>query len=778
VEHGMIFQRFMNRERKGLPDIDIDFCSRRRDEILAYVYERYGTDHVAAVATLNTFRARSSVREVAKAMGYSPEEIDDIARVFPFLSTRDLRGSLTRSPETANCRVALDAVLEVISIAERITGFPRHLGIHVGGIIITDRPLTDYVPLQQSAKGIVICQYDKDDVEKLGLVKLDLLGLRIHSAVERCLDLVERRTGTRPDIDGVSLDDRATYRTMQEAQTVGCFQLESPGERSLQQRLLPSRFSDVIANISLFRPGPVQGDMITPFVERRRGREPINCLHPKLEAVLRDTYGVILYQEQVIQTIHAMTGLTLDESDALRRAMTRDNASDVYQAIERRFLEGAAARGLSPEEAEQIFNQVTAFAAYGFCKGHAACFGLIAYQTAYLKTHHPAEFLAGVLSNEPMGYYSSRTILEEAKRSGVPILPLDVNASEPQFTVETAPAGPIPGGTGVPACAGTPSTTPPTPGLRIALMQLAGLAERDQEAMVAGRADGPYASLLDFCQRARIAEDSLERLILAGAFDRLPAFRPEPEPEWWEYPSGVGPTHPPVLVRSDARLHRRRLLWLLPFLIRSCGWATGEQRRLPAPDVDLVEREKEIRRRLCEDGFERAESPGALERKLLTLDHDLLHLSALRHPMAFARARLTREGYLSSSDIREQETGQWVRTGGVVVSRNRPPTKSGRTVVFVTLEDELGLFDAVVFERAYQRWRGTIFGYDTLRVEGRVERVSGGAASIIVQAAYPLHPVEVPSDLPLMPGPGDHSGAHTRAAPPSSPRETLAQLDS
>lgn len=743
LEHGMIFQRFMNRDRRELPDVDIDFCSRRRDEVLEYVYARYGEDNVAAVATLNTFRARSAVRETAKALGYPPEEIDEIARVFPFLSSRDLKGSFEATPETQYFNLDLGAIARVVEIADRIVGYPRHLGIHVGGIVISDRILTDYVPLQWSAKGIVICQFDKDDVEALRLVKLDLLGLRMHSAIEHCLDLVEARIGARPDIDNVPLDDEKTYQLMQEAKTVGCFQLESPGERSLQVRLRPRNFSDVIANISLFRPGPVQADMVTPFVERRNGRQPVCFPHPSLEPILGETYGVITYQEQVLLVANAVAGLDLAEADTLRRAMTKHISANALDELRQRFIQGAESNGYARVDAEGIFKQIQGFAAYGFCKGHAACFGHIAYQSAYLKAHYAPEFIAGVLSNQPMGYYPSRTLIEDAKRLGIPILRVDVNRSEVQYTTEKG-------------------------AIRIGLIQVQNLAERSKDEIVAERQrHGPYLSVIDLCRRVRVDRDSLENLILAGALDELPAYGEEPPHQYLELPSGVTDLHRPIRMRSDVLLHRRRLLWMLPFLLRAADRGDGNQLILPDLESDLGNRERSLIAGLRSvPSFEEAEalSPAAMERELLMADYTALHLSPLRHPLALIRHRLEREGTVRSLDMLSMPAGRRVRAGGIVISRNRPPTKSGRTVVFVTLEDEVGLFDVVVFEDTYRRIRHVLFGHDTLLVDGRLDRPGGTAISVTLDTVKPLFPFGADSARPpaLGAGPGDHSQVRLR----------------
>ena len=477
LSNDLLFERFLNPERRDLPDIDLDFDTRRRDEITAYVYRKYGAEHVAAVGTVNTFRARAAVRELGKVLGLSEGQISRVARNFAYVDLHHLPESLEALPEARGVAGELAYEQTLMTLCQQVAGYPRHIAVHVGGLIISERPLTDLAPLQLANKGIVVAQYDKDDVEVLGLLKMDLLGLRIHTAIEHCLGLLKRtetrRTGavaarrfarrkrglargrlrggqfgvgrasspptgqqaarraaqapplqgTGPrggkfNLDRIPLDDPAAYELIRSTNTVGLFQLESPGQRNLQGRVLADKFEDIVAGISLFRPGPVQADMISPFIARRRGQEPVVYLHPALEPILERTYGVMIYQEQIMRVAAAIGGFSLGEADRLRKAMNWDSPTDSMAQLRDTFFAGARAQGIAESIAEHIFAQVAAFAAFGFNKAHAASFARISYETAYLKAHYPAEFFAGLLTAQPMGFYPARSVAEEAKRLG------------------------------------------------------------------------------------------------------------------------------------------------------------------------------------------------------------------------------------------------------------------------------------------------------------------------------------------------------------------------
>jgi error-prone DNA polymerase len=453
IAHGLLFERFLNPQRKGAPDIDIDFDANRRDEVIHYVYERYGREHAAMVCTVYTFHARSAVREVGKALDFPPEDLDQFARALPYTGADRIEAAFERLPELRDSGLPKWKFETLLEMCSRIAGFPRHLSVHLGGMVVSQERLDELVPLEWSTKGVIVTQWDKDDIEEVGLVKMDLLSLKNLAAIEDTLALLNVKCPMSNvkwepasgfdirhltfDIDGMPFDDPNVYELLRSTRTVGVFQVESPGMRGLLRRLQPVEFEDLIAQISLFRPGPLKADMITPFVARRHGEEPVAYFHPRLEPVLRGTYGVLIYQEQVLEIAATLAGLDYGQADSLRRAMTTDRSPEEMEKIRETFIQGCMAQGdVLPEVAERVWKALSAFAAYGFCKAHAAAFARTAYQTAWLKTYFPAEFFCGVLNNQPMGFYSAHTILQEAKRIGIRVLGVDINLSEADFTIE------------------------------------------------------------------------------------------------------------------------------------------------------------------------------------------------------------------------------------------------------------------------------------------------------------------------------------------------------
>ncbi|MHB1016839.1 MAG: DNA polymerase III subunit alpha [Coriobacteriia bacterium] len=414
IEHDLLFERFLNPERRQMPDIDVDFDSRRRDEVIAYIYDRFGHDHVAMVATVNTMTAKSAVRTAAKALGHTPDEINTFSRYLPWASAHRLPEVLATYPECRDHPLLKPEHALLVELAVELDHTPMHLGTHLGGFIITREPIESWMPLQWAAKGVVVSQYDKDDIEALGLVKMDILGLRTHSAISDTVRMVRERLGDDavPEPFDLPHDDPRVYATIAAADTVGMFQLESSGQRNLALRLKERDFEDIIAAISLFRPGPLEAEMITPFIRRRHGLEPVIVPHPAMGEVLHTSYGVIVYQEQVLQVAKAVAGFTLAEADSLRRAMTKGRSREAMEAIKVHFVERACGLGVERSVAEEVFRQLEGFAAYGFCKAHAACFAVVSYATAWLKVYYPAEFAAAILNNEPMGFYSPRLVLD------------------------------------------------------------------------------------------------------------------------------------------------------------------------------------------------------------------------------------------------------------------------------------------------------------------------------------------------------------------------------
>ena len=653
----LLFERFLNPERRGMPDIDIDFDSRRRDEMLEYVAERYGVDHTGMVATLNTYNARSALREVGKAIEVPEEVIERISSSMPYVAASQIRQAIATAPELRGSGFDAEALKELLDICEAIDGFPRHLSVHLGGVVISRDPITDLAPLEVSSKGVIVCQFDKDDIESLGLVKMDLLGLRNLSAIEEAVNTIRETRGERVDLEHLPLDDEQTFQLIRAARTVGAFQLESPGMRGLLSRLQPTRFDDIIAQVSLFRPGPMQAEMIGPFLARRHGEEPVTYLHPAMKPALEETYGVILYQEQVLEVASVLAGFTLGQSDALRRAMTHDRAAEDMAKIRDSFLAGCRKRGVEQSAAEEAFRGLSAFAAYGFCKAHAASFAILAYQTAYLKAHYPAEFLAAILSNQPMGFYPPEVMVQEAKHCGVEVRPVDVNRSRDRYWVEEG-------------------------AIRVGLAQVLGLSAAGMKAMLAARERGPFRSLREFCARTGLPRPMVENLIRAGALDAM------------------GQT-------------RREMLWELSEISQ-----TGARRR---------DRKQQVNGQLAlEEAIagakDRAALPAATERERVASELAMTGVSVTRHPLYFAREKLRELGVISRARLEALPDGRRVRVAGIVIARQRPPTKSGQTVVFITMEDETGLLEVTVFQRVYEQWGKVIFSHAALIVDGVLQK--------------------------------------------------------
>lgn len=616
IRYNLLFERFLNPERRGMPDVDIDFDSNRRDEVIDYIFWHYGKDMVAMVCTVNTINARSGVREVAKALGYDSEQQSAISKKLPHCSADKIEAAIELLPELRGEFAGQERTRTVFRYAAGFSDFPRHLGVHNGGVIIADRPLNQLTPLQYASKGVIISQHDKDDVERLGLVKMDLLGLKMLSIIEDTQALV-RQKGVSLDIDSVPADDGLTYALLRSTDTIGLFQLESPGMRELLGRLQPTEFEDIIANISLFRPGPMQGDMIAPYIARRHGREQYDYMHPFLEPALKDTYGVIIYQEQVLQIGHLLAGFTLGQADLLRRAMTKNRSPEEMDSIREQFMNGAKGNGVIEKDAAKVFDKVAGFAAYGFNKAHAASFGWIAYQSAYLKAHYPQEFLCATLNNHPCGFYPPQVIVWEAKRLGIPVYPPDIYKGSLDCTLE-----------GV--------------GIRIGLKYVAGMSSSAW---------------------ARIREN------LTGNWTGEPL-------------AGV----PDKVITNLAKVGA------IP--------GTG------------------------------CSKPGTR----MNVEFSVLGMAVSDHPVT-----LMPVAYTPSREVEEKKhNGEKVTVAGIIISRQTPPTRSGKRIIFMTMQDETGLVDVTVFPDIQDKYAKTIYRSSLLKVDGVVRKTGARGFSITAQRVFAL----------------------------------------
>jgi error-prone DNA polymerase len=460
LHHGLLFERFLNPERRGMPDIDIDIQSDRRDELIRYVEGAYTERHAAMVANVNTYRTRGALRDAAKALGFPLPLVNFMTKVLPHHTGRAqlaaYHNELARVVATCDDAQARARCLRrlplLLRLAPRIVGLPRHLSLHNGGMVLSREPLADLLPVRISANGVRALEVDKDDVERLGLIKFDLLGLRTLGAIEEALALIEETTGSRPNVDSLPTDppDAATMDLVRAGQTLAVFQIESPGQWHLLAQTQPQTFDDLIVQTALFRPGPLQANMVHPYVTRRqqRQRDAVQTpwhgtppddfwtCHPVLGAILRDTEGILLFQEQILEIAHQFAGLSYAEADGFRRAMSHSRTPDEMEAMRERFVSGVLARGETLEDATRVFDAISNFVGYGFCKSHAAEFARTIYQTAWLKAHYPAHYLAAFLTAQPAGFFPPHVVLEEAKLLGIPVLPVDINRSEDRFTVE------------------------------------------------------------------------------------------------------------------------------------------------------------------------------------------------------------------------------------------------------------------------------------------------------------------------------------------------------
>ncbi|HEX6474756.1 MAG TPA: PHP domain-containing protein [Candidatus Limnocylindria bacterium] len=832
IEHKLLFERFIN-EARTLPDIDIDFDVNRREEVIQYLYDRYGEDHSAMVCTVITYRARSAVREVAKALGFPAEAVDRVAKA---LDTRDasdvardlaldgsfgwlfdeigldmeaeavpsnrdgrrtdgaalvaresdsswnhrprpvlapaalpLRSDLAaaearardaagdhdgrpysesgwvppRRPRVLDQSVvsvkhegweqkrygpgglrasALDVpdprdngtpgassdrpnVVRVdpesgmpieerrrpsvlpepapptvhavprnrwqwlLTLCGEIDGFPRHLGIHVGGMLVTRTPLIDLVPIERaSMPGRVVSQYDKEDIEALGLVKIDLLSLRTLGVVSECVDRIERDTGKRIDLDALPHDDPEVFRTISSADTVGMFQVESRAQMQALPKARPERFEDLVVQVAIIRPGPVQGNAVHPYLRRRAGQEEVTYLHPSLQPILEDTLGVILYQEQVMQVAIEVCGYSALEADIFRKAMGSHRSHQKMQAERDRFVGGAMRTGLTEPDADELFRRCSAFAEFGFARAHAAAFAKITYDTAWLKLRYPTHYYAGVLNNQPMGFYSPAVVVGDAKRHRVKVLSVDVNQSAWEHDTRPLPDGSY--------------------ALRLGMRQVKGIDESSRETLERERAIGPYAGVRDFVARTGMGEQVVERLIAIGAFD------------WTDAP-------------------RRELLWQLR--------TTMEDANPARPALGLTD---DAQRALG------ASLPPMTFAEKVAAEYRELAMAPSAHAVELFRQRLAARGVIPVAEAGKQRDRSMVRLAGLAVSVQHPMT--AKNFVFIALEDETGMINVTVRPEIYQANRAVLHRHPLLVIDGTLQ-VEGEVLNVVARR---LHPVD------------------------------------
>ncbi len=494
VRHNLFVGRFINEEMSSIPDIDIDVSTNHREQLIQYVYQKYGEEHVAMVCTYVTFQARNAIREVGKALGMPAGVLDQMAKAVGSYSARDIDEDLGKLEQFRSYVTAMPWQ-HFVSLCREIADFPRHLSIHVGGMIISSCPLTHIVPLERATMpGRVVCQWDKDGVEDAGLVKVDILGLRMLSLIQEAVELISESRAVNIDLEKIPLDDEKVYDMICRADTMGVFQVESRAQMQTLPRTRPRSIEDLTVEVAIIRPGPLQGNMVHPYIRRRQAKEKVAYPHPKLKPILEETLGVILFQEQVLRCAIAIAGFTPGEADSLRRAMSRKRSKQAMEDLRQRFVDGARRSGTTEATALRIFNTLKGFAEYGFCKSHAAGFALLAYQSAWLKYYYPTEFYAALLNNQPMGFYTPEVIVGDAKRHGVEVLPVDINHSRGRCRVENGK-------------------------LRLGFRYVKEMGEASIAELEKVRAETAFALLADFYRRTNLSREVIQNLILAGAMD-------------------------------------------------------------------------------------------------------------------------------------------------------------------------------------------------------------------------------------------------------------------
>ena len=640
----MLFERFISKERNEPPDIDVDFEHERREEVIQYLYSKYGRHRAALAATVITYRPRSAIRDVGKALGLSLEQVDRLARNMQWWDGKMIEPERLRE---IGFDPANPVMVRLMVIVDQILGFPRHLSQHVGGFVIARDDLSRLVPIENAAmEDRTVIQWDKDDLDALGLLKIDCLALGMLTAIHRACDLLTGFRGRPYSLASIPPEDPVVYEMIQHADTVGVFQIESRAQMAMLPRLKPANFYDLVIEVAIVRPGPIQGDMVHPYLRRRQGLEPVTYPSEAVRDVLQRTLGVPIFQEQVIKLAMVAAGFTPGDADQLRRSMAAWKRHGGLAHFEQRLIDGMAARGYSEEFSRRIFQQIQGFGEYGFPESHAASFALLAYASAWLKCHESAAFTCALLNSLPMGFYGPSQLIQDAKRHGVEVRPVDIVVSDWDCSLEPDKNS--------------------EPALRLGLRMIKGLSHAGAERLVEARQQGAFTDVSDLAHRALLNRRDVEVLSAADALRSLAGHRHHAR---WEALAVEAQT--PLL--GESKVNEAQ-----PLL------------RSPTEGEDIVE------------------------------DYRSLALTLRRHPLSVLREKLAPLQLIRAEELTGITHGRHIRTAGLVISRQRPGTATG--VVFVTLEDETGHINLVVWNRVMAQYRRELLGARLLVVEGEVQR--------------------------------------------------------
>ncbi len=666
VKYGLFFERFLNVERISLPDIDVDFCMSRRDEVIEYVTKKYGgEDHVAQIITFGQMKARAVIRDVGRGLGMSYQEVDRIAKLVPERLNISLEEAIRLEPKLMELSKKDERISRLLTIAKALEGLPRHSSTHAAGVVISDKPMMEYLPLTKGQEGETITQFDMKDVEKVGLIKFDFLGLKTLTVIDTALKLIERHHGEMIDLSSIPLDDEKTFELLKRGDTTGVFQLESSGMKELIRRLKPSTFTDLIALVALYRPGPLESGMVDDFVKRKHGEVEVEYLLPELEPILKETYGVIVYQEQVMKIAQELAGYSLGEGDLLRRAMGK-KIPEVMEAQKDRFMKGALERGVDPKKAETIFDLMAKFAGYGFNKSHSAAYALIAYQTAYLKAHYPIPFMTSLLSNELGNTDGVVKFLAECRVSGIEVLPPDINKSEEGFTIEGEK-------------------------IRFGLAAVKNVGESAIQSITTEREKkGPFKDLEDFISRVdlrKVNKRVMESLIKSGALDSFGLKRAQ----------------------------------MFAFLDELLEFGHKKQREKSLGQKSLFDL-KETSSSMSQFSLKLPEVEEWPELELLSKEKEALGFYISGHPLDAYHDEIKRLSPLNTERLKDVPEGSRVGICGIVRSKKEKLTKRGDKMAFLVFEDLFGSIEILCFSEVFLRSKEVIESEKPLWIEGILKK--------------------------------------------------------
>jgi DNA polymerase-3 subunit alpha len=682
LEYNLLFERFLNPERVSLPDIDIDFCMERRDEVIQYVTEKYGKDNVSQIITFGTMLAKGVLRDVGRVLDMPYSEVDRIAKLVPNRLNITLDEALQEEPRLRELQASDPQVSRLLDTACRLEGLTRHASVHAAGVVISPAPLVDFVPLYKGVKGEVVTQYAMDDVEGMGLLKMDFLGLRTLTVLHHAVKMIQDSHSLELDISALPLDDTATYQLLSEARTVGVFQLESRGLRDLLRKLQPQVFEDLVALVALYRPGPLGSGMVDDFIERRHGRREITYELPELEPILRSTYGVIVFQEQVMQIATTLAGFTMGRADLLRRAMGKKQPEMMAEQRED-FVHGAVRNGYPEDKAVHIFDLMAYFAGYGFNRSHSVAYALIAYQTAYLKAHFPREFMAALITSDMDNTDKVMRYIGDCRDMGIAVLPPDINEGFAGFTVSGN-------------------------SIRFGLEAIKGVGHNAMTAVIRERKEhGPFASFFDFCERLdarQVNKKMVESLLKGGALDSL-------------------------------GMHRAQLLGNMT---RVLDWAQRQQEDRQQGQISLF---GDTAAQPVVTGLTLEAVPEWSESERLAYEKEALGFYISSHPLMAVRQQLRHLTTATSQSLAEGQSDHTVTVGGLITQRRTQLTKNGERMAFLTLEDLYGSIEVTVFPETYRRSLPWCEGDEPLLIWGKVEGESG-EGRMIAQRILPLQEAE------------------------------------